>query len=69
MFIVRTDAAAETAILWPPPAPSPSAGDFRELPRVLLRGEGSCGGGGAARDSAGSGATEEGLTSRGYLFF
>ena len=26
-------------------------------------GEGSCGGGGAPRDSAGSGATEEGLTS------
>ena len=34
-------------------------------PRVPLRGEGSCGGGGAPRDSAGSGATEEGLTSRG----
>ena len=33
--------------------------------RVPLRGEGSCGGGGAPRDSAGSGATEEGLTSRG----
>ena len=33
-----------------------------------MRGEGSCGGGGAPRDSAGSGATEEGLTSRGkYL--
>ena len=31
---------------------------------VPLRGEGSCGGGGAPRDSAGSGATEEGLTSR-----
>ena len=30
-----------------------------------MRGEGSCGGGGAPRDSAGSGATEEGLTSRG----
>ena len=28
-----------------------------------LRGEGSCGGGGAPRDSAGSGAKEEGLTS------
>ena len=27
--------------------PSPSAGDLRELPRVPLRGEGSCGGGGA----------------------
>ena len=38
---------------------------LRELPRVPLRGEGSCGGGGAPRDSAGSGATEEGLTSRG----
>ena len=35
--------------------------------RVPLRGEGSCGGGGAPRDSAGSGATEEGLTSRGGL--
>ena len=40
--------------------PSPSAGDLRELPRVPLRGEGSCGGGGAPRDSAGSGATEVG---------
>ena len=30
-----------------------SAGDLRELPRVPLRGEGSCGGGGAPRDSAG----------------
>ena len=48
-----------------PSFPSPSAGDLRELPRVPLRGEGSCGGGGAPRDSAGSGATEEGLTSRG----
>ena len=38
-------------------------GPSRELPRVPLRGEGSCGGGGAPRDSAGSGATEEGLTS------
>ena len=36
-------------------------------PRVPLRGEGSCGGGGAPRDSAGSGATEEGLTSRGGM--
>ena len=36
----------------------------KELPRVPLRGEGSCGGGGAPRDTAGSGATEEGLTSR-----
>ena len=26
-----------------------SAGDLRELPRVPLRGEGSCGGGGAPR--------------------
>ena len=42
-----------------------SAGDLRKIPRVPLRGEGSCGGGGAPRDSAGSGATEEGLTSRG----
>ena len=32
------------------------AQDHRELPRVPLRGEGSCGGGGAPRDSAGSGA-------------
>ena len=43
-----------------PSCTSPSAGDLRELPRVPLRGEGSCGGGGAPRDSAGSGATEEG---------
>ena len=43
-----------------PSFPSPSAGDLRELARVPLRGEGSCGGGGAPRDSAGSGATEEG---------
>ena len=35
------------------------------MPRVPLRGEGSCGVGGASRDSARSGATEEGLTSRG----
>ena len=35
---------------------SGSAGDLRELARVPLRGEGSCGGGGAPRDSAGSGA-------------
>ena len=48
-----------------PSFPSPSAGDLRELPMVPLRGEGSCGVGGASRDSAGSGATEEGLTSRG----
>ena len=27
-----------------------TAGDLRELPRVPLRGEGSCGGGGAPRD-------------------
>ena len=45
-----------------PSFPSPSAGDLRELPRVPLRGEGSCRGGGASRDSAGSGATKEGLT-------
>ena len=45
--------------------PSPSAGDLRELPRVPLRGEASCGVGGASRDSAGSCPTEEGLTSRG----
>ena len=35
-----------------PSCPSPSAGDLRELARVPLRGEGSCGGGGAPRDSA-----------------
>ena len=40
-----------------PSFPLTSAGDLRELPRVPLRGEGSCGGGGAPRDSAGSGAT------------
>ena len=34
-------------------------------PTQLTPDEGSCGGGGAPRDSAGSGATEEGLTSRG----
>ena len=39
-------------------------GQVRELPRLPLRGEGSCGVDGAPRDSAGSGATEEGLTSR-----
>ena len=39
-----------------PSFPSPSAGDLRELPRVPLRGEGSCGVGGASRDSAGCGA-------------
>ena len=38
---------------------APSAGDLRERPRVPLRGEGSCGGGGAPRDSAGSGATDQ----------
>ena len=48
-----------------PSFPSPSAGDLRELHMVPLRGEGSCGVGGASRDSARSGATEEGLTSRG----
>ena len=32
-----------------PSCPSPSAGDLRELPRVPLRGEGSCGGGGVER--------------------
>ena len=39
----------------------PSAGDLRELPRVPLRGKGSCGGGGAPRDSAGSGLELAGL--------
>ena len=43
-----------------PAFPSPSAGDLRELPRVPLRGEGSCEVGGASRDSAGLGAMEEG---------
>ena len=47
---------------WKPSFPSHSAGDLRELPRVPLIGEGSCGVGGASRDSAGSVATEEGLT-------
>ena len=47
-----------------PSSPSPSAGDIRELPRVPLRGEGSCGVGGASRDSAGFGAMEE-ASSRG----
>ena len=48
-----------------PSFPSISAGDYRELPRVPLRGEGCCGVGGASRDSAGFGAMEEGLISRG----
>ena len=45
--------------------PSTSAGDLRELPMVPLRGEGCCGVGRASRDSAGFGAMEEGLISRG----
>ena len=45
--------------------PSTSAGDYRELPMVTLRGEGCCGVGRASRDSAGFGAMEEGLISRG----
>ena len=45
--------------------PSTSAWDLRELPRVPLRGEGCCGVGGASRDTAGLGAVEEGLISRG----
>ena len=45
--------------------PSTSPGDLRELPMLPLRGEGSCGVGGASRDSAGLGAMEEGLVSRG----
>ena len=36
-----------------------------ELPRVPLRGEGCCGVGGVSQDSAGFGALEEGLISRG----
>ena len=39
-----------------------SPGDLPRSGKVPLRGEGSCGGGGAPRDSAGSAATEEGLT-------
>ena len=38
-----------------PSCPSPSAGDLRELPRVPLRGEGSCGGGQGSQASSGSG--------------
>ena len=49
--------------------PSTSAGDLRELPVVPLIGEGCCGVGGASRDSAGLGAMEEGLISRGLLYF
>ena len=45
--------------------PSTSAGDLRELPTVPLRGEGCCVFGRASRDSAGFGAMEEGLISRG----
>ena len=51
------------ACYWEGPSELPER--LRELPRVPLRGEGSCGGGGAPRDCAGSGATVEGLTSRG----
>ena len=48
-----------------PSFPSTSAGDYRELTRVTLRGEECCGVGRASRDSAGFGAMEEGLISRG----
>ena len=48
-----------------PSFPLTSAGDLRELPRVPLRGEGCCVVGRASRDSAGFGAMEEGLISRG----
>ena len=48
-----------------PSFPSPSSGELRELPRVPLRGEGCCVVGRASRDSAGFGAMEEGLISRG----
>ena len=48
-----------------PSFPSTSAGVLRELPRVPLRGEGSCGVGRASQGSAGFGAMEEGLISRG----
>ena len=41
-----------------PSFPSTSAGDFRELPRVPLRGQGYCELGGASRDSPGFGATQ-----------
>ena len=51
-----------------PSFPSPSSGDIREVPRVSLRFEGYCGFGGASRDSAGFGAMEEGLISRGGSF-
>ena len=43
-------AFCKEAWLLGPKGPSPSAGDLRELPRVPLRGAGSCGGGGAPRD-------------------
>ena len=48
-----------------PLLPSTSAGDLREIPWVHLRAEGCCGVDGASRDSAGLGAMEEGLISRG----
>ena len=57
--------AKETACGGKPSFPSTSPGDLRELPMLPLRGEGSCGVGGASRDSAGLGAMEEGLISRG----
>ena len=47
-----------------PSFPSTSAGDLRERPRVPLRGQGSCGVGGASGDSAGFGTMEEDLISR-----
>ena len=55
----RVDSLEKTLMLGgggKPSFPSPSAGDLRKLPRVPLRGERSCGVGGAPRDSAGSGA-------------
>ena len=51
----RTGSVARGILIPWPGIKLASAGDLRELPGVPLRGEGSCGGGGAPRDSAGSG--------------
>ena len=56
----KTINSSVLSFLYSPTLTSIHAGDLRELPRVPLRGEGSCGGGGAPRDSAGSGATHAG---------
>ena len=66
--VFRAALSAVVPALWAAILGGPSHGKVTTgggRPVLRLRGEGSCGGGGAPRDSAGSGATEEGLTSRG----